>query len=459
MNNDRFDNIDDEVKQLVLDFERTVLRGESQFFDADELEMIMDYYLETNDIGVLSRAVDYAESLYPAHSGIKLRKAHLLISQERYEPALSLLLRLRDVEPENGDIAYSLGVCYGAMGESEKAVAQYKIAARDGWELGRIYANIAEELYRQGKPDESVAYFEQSLDADPDDMSVLYSLFDYAQAGGQVPEAARYLEHFVERHPYCKEAWHCLGCAYRDLQQWDQAFEAYEYALAIDSRFFSAYIDLSVCYEQAGRVGEAATALVQSLDCADSRSDVYVRLASLFGRNGNLDMCLVYARKAVDNDPDSALAHATLSVCLAELGELAEGRAEAELALRLEGANPDVLAAAAHVYECVGDIDTAEECYTQLLATDCAEHHHLSYALFLSNRAQWNDLMFYCQQMLEIYPDNVYFRTYLAAAFFNTGRYNRARRLLPDVDPTLMLELCPTITDNSIFMQQIFSKP
>ena len=67
--------------------------------------------------------------------------------------------------------------------------------------------------------------------------------------------------------------------------------------------------------------------------------------------------------------------------------------------------------------------------------------------------------MFYCQQMLEIYPDNVYFRTYLAAAFFNTGRYNRARRLLPDVDPTLMLELCPTITDNSIFMQQIFSKP
>ena len=49
MDNDRFTDFDDEVRQLVLDFERTVMKGESQFFDVDELEMIIDYYLEVQD--------------------------------------------------------------------------------------------------------------------------------------------------------------------------------------------------------------------------------------------------------------------------------------------------------------------------------------------------------------------------------------------------------------------------
>lgn len=49
MKNDRFTDFDDEVKQLVLDFERTVMRGETQFYDIDELEMIIDYYLEVDD--------------------------------------------------------------------------------------------------------------------------------------------------------------------------------------------------------------------------------------------------------------------------------------------------------------------------------------------------------------------------------------------------------------------------
>ena len=47
MKKDRFKNFDDEVRELVLDFENTVLRGESQFFDVDELEIIIDYYFET----------------------------------------------------------------------------------------------------------------------------------------------------------------------------------------------------------------------------------------------------------------------------------------------------------------------------------------------------------------------------------------------------------------------------
>ena len=63
MKNDRFTDFDDEVRQLVLDFERTVMNGETQFYDVDELEMIIDYYLEVNDKEPLISAIVYAEQL------------------------------------------------------------------------------------------------------------------------------------------------------------------------------------------------------------------------------------------------------------------------------------------------------------------------------------------------------------------------------------------------------------
>ena len=58
MKKDRFKDYDDEVRDLVLDFEQTVLNGESQFFDADELEIIIDYYFEVNDEKPLEKAVE-----------------------------------------------------------------------------------------------------------------------------------------------------------------------------------------------------------------------------------------------------------------------------------------------------------------------------------------------------------------------------------------------------------------
>ena len=60
INNGRFSDFDDEVRELVIDFEATVLRGQSQFFDVDELEIIIDYYLETNDLEPLEAAVNSA---------------------------------------------------------------------------------------------------------------------------------------------------------------------------------------------------------------------------------------------------------------------------------------------------------------------------------------------------------------------------------------------------------------
>ena len=75
MKKNRFGNFDSEVRDLVLLFERTILKGQQQFFDLDELEIIIDYYLEVGDLKPLDEAVRYADYLYPNSPQVAMRHA------------------------------------------------------------------------------------------------------------------------------------------------------------------------------------------------------------------------------------------------------------------------------------------------------------------------------------------------------------------------------------------------
>ena len=101
MKKDRFHNFDNEVRDLVLDFGNTVLKGKTQFFDVDEMEIIIDYYFEVNDPKPLERAVQYAEQLYPDSTSIRLRRAHLMISKEQYGEALQVISKMAERIPGN----------------------------------------------------------------------------------------------------------------------------------------------------------------------------------------------------------------------------------------------------------------------------------------------------------------------------------------------------------------------
>ena len=86
MNKDRFKGYDPDVRQLVLRFEQQ-RDGHNVFFDVDQLEIIIDYYLEVYDIEGLQSAVQYAESLFPLSDSIRMRRANLYSVQGRYKEA------------------------------------------------------------------------------------------------------------------------------------------------------------------------------------------------------------------------------------------------------------------------------------------------------------------------------------------------------------------------------------
>lgn len=446
MNYDRNNDFDEEERQLVIDFENTVLQGGSQFFDVDELEIIIDYYLEVNDIERLKRAVEFAEDLYPDSTSVQLRRAHLLIAEEQFEPALHIIKQLRRREPQNTDVAYSLGVAYGAVGESRKAIELFHEAAEDGWLLGRIYSNIAEEYYHLKEYDEAIRYYLLALDTDTYDNSTLYNYLDTCMQAQRLEDAVTHLQSFVGEHPYCCEAWHCLGTAWRELGLFEKAVDAYEYALAIDKTYFGVYVDLSVALEEMNRPGEAVSTLLRARDYVEDRSALYRGIAFIYVRADNNDMAVLYFRKAIEENPSDAESYAALALGYAVMDDLGTALPLVKKAMRIAPESPEVLCSAAIVYDMQGNYDAASDCFDRMLATgDCTEQQYERYISFLFQHGSFDTVIDFATESLDLYPHNSLYSTYLVAACFFTNRYNRASRAMPDVDPWLLRELCPPI--------------
>ena len=176
METDRFKNYQEDVKQLVLNFEAMQRRGDSRYFDVDQLETIIDFYLETSDEDMLEKSVRYGEKLFPTSNEIRLRRVHLLCFKEKFREAYNLLKQLEKVEPDDTDVLYALGVVYSALEQPRKAIQYYHKAAADGYELGTIYSNIADEYVKMDQREEARNYYRKALKIKPEDERSLYEL-------------------------------------------------------------------------------------------------------------------------------------------------------------------------------------------------------------------------------------------------------------------------------------------
>lgn len=316
---DRFKNFEQDVRELVLAFEKQK-GGFAHFFDVDDLMVIADYYLEVYDIDGLEAVVKYGEQLYPDSSEIRLRRSHLLSVQGLYPQSLAILKDLEKAEPENTDVHYALGALYGMTDHPEQAVSYYLKAATDGYQLDMIYGNIGDEYYRMGKSEEAIRYYKMSVERNPDEERSMHNLACTFDEQGLDAEAVEFFSKMVEEHPYSKSCWACLGRVYGWLRQFDKSVDAYEYAIAIDKTMVNAYIGLSEGYHMLGDIPHAVQALRDSLEFADDRPYILHSIGRLFLESGNYHTASTYLHDALKEDPAYSLAWNDLGRCCECLG-------------------------------------------------------------------------------------------------------------------------------------------
>lgn len=464
MNTDRFKDYQDNVKQLVLDFEAMQSRGDSRYYDVDQLETIIDFYLDTADGEMLEKSVRYGETLFPTSNEIRLRRVHLLCFKERYKEAHSLLKQLEQMEPDNTDVLYALGVVYSALEQPRKAIQYYHKAAADGYELGIIYSNIGDEYVTMNQIAEARNYYRRAIRENPDDEHSLYELANCYEDDNATDRWIQYFSHFVEEHPYSKVGWFCLGEAYLSVELYEKAVDAYLYAIAIDDSFYFAYMQLSSCYFLMENYQQAVNVLHDSVEHAEDKAYVYYRIAEIFKQCNNPVTANIYYRKALQEDPYYAEAWHAMSLCYSMTRSFSAAIDAAKKALKINMESPLYLTTLALIYADSGDLENADRIFEIALPYyNDFEQGWLAYADYLIMQQQYENAiealtrgLTDCELVLE-------FNKRLALCYFHCGQrnllFNAVRACIYDnpEGETALLEYCPELGNDLEVMNIIDS--
>ena len=115
----------DEVLELVNQFEKMIDEGSYFFFDIEDIEDIIDHYLQASDKVRARQALNFAAIQHPNATGVMLRQAYLLISENKPDQALSMLGSIESIEPNNIDIHMAKGIIYSQKDMSDEAAIEF----------------------------------------------------------------------------------------------------------------------------------------------------------------------------------------------------------------------------------------------------------------------------------------------------------------------------------------------
>mgnify|MGYP001809613968 CR=1 FL=1 len=170
------DNLDESVVPLIERFEEMLAKKAEYFFDVDEFEDIINFYLDGGDLKIAEIAINHAINQHPGSPVFMLKNAQLLASGDKTEKALAILRKVEDLEPENGEVYLTRGAIYSKLKQHEQAIAEFHKALLDSEELDEVYSTIAFEYEKLGDYDKAIENLGKALDHNPQSDGVINEL-------------------------------------------------------------------------------------------------------------------------------------------------------------------------------------------------------------------------------------------------------------------------------------------
>lgn len=296
-------NLNDDEHLSIKKFEKMLKTNQIGFFDSDEFEEIIEYYLEEGKMNIARKAIKLGMSQHPTSTNIKLLYAEILVFDDLFQEANALLDELYDLDPSNSEIYIQKANIFSKQDKHDTAIELLKIALTYTDDKADVYNLLGMEYLFTEDYSNAKVNFMECLQLDEEDHSSLYNAiycFDFLK---EHEEAIGFLNTFLDSNPYSEVAWHQLGKQHYELQQYTQALAAFDYAIISDDYFIGAYLEKGKVLEKLNRLPEAIESYEITLQLDDPTAFALFRLGKCHLKLGNESKAVSFFKKSIKEDP------------------------------------------------------------------------------------------------------------------------------------------------------------
>lgn len=195
--------------------------------------------------------------------------------------------------------------------------------------------NYAIVLYKLGRRDEALVYFERSVERSPRDLKPRYNYGNALMEMGSFREAFEQYEYLVtyvaKTDP---DAYALAGKAAARMGDYDTAMKRLNRALELDPDNEDACFYLGNIMQERGELLAAVEYFRKSLQANPGKVEAYTNCGATLYMLGRVDEAIDLLRRAVVINPNYTDAHNTLGLILYEQGELNEAAEQFVMVLR-----------------------------------------------------------------------------------------------------------------------------
>lgn len=353
--------------ELVQKFEKMIENNEEFYFETEEFDEIIIYYLEMGDISYAEMATNYALQIHPNSIELKNKKFEVLLELENYPQAKVLMEELRESSLESTDFLVCCAKYYSNLGNPRRAIEYCEKALELEEEENFLHNFIADEYVNLEDPFNALKHYKLALQFDPqDEYSLENVMYCYNQLN-RGEEAIEFLNGYLDQYSFSETAWYEYGQFYFNRKNYEEAIKGFDYLLAINAESVGVYANKAACYEAMDEWQKAISVYEEMLDLEYTKSFTYYKIGLCHKENKQPVLALNCFQKSLRDDPQFYLSMMEQSYIYEDMGSMKEALHFAKEAVSLNENNLDYQKRLAFLYIDSGKFEESLECLKKLV--------------------------------------------------------------------------------------------
>lgn len=358
--------------QLLLQKYEKLKNGiDTGFFDVEEFEQIIDYYLDEFQFDAASEAAEFGSRQHPASIELKYKFVHIHLEQGKAKDALRILDGFPSWEHSNTEFHYLRGTALcqsGKLKDAERAFDHaLSIAEEDIFEA-LLNISIAFENARHFEL--AVKYLEKAIELEPDSLSVLYDLGYFYERLDRFDISIEYYQKYLDIDPFSENVWYNLGVVYFKLEEAEKAIEAYEYSIAINPDYASAYFNKANAWASLGNYEQAINAFIDFVEIEPDNAQAFTYLGECYEQTEEYEKALEAFQKVIEIDNTDPEGWFGAGMIYYHQNEFKQAIAYVLKSLEFDSKNSDYWINLGYIYEEAGMMEEALRCYLHITKHD-----------------------------------------------------------------------------------------
>ncbi|MEW5946108.1 MAG: tetratricopeptide repeat protein [bacterium] len=266
--------------------------------------------MEERGLRLLNRALRLAS--YDQEVLFYAASATLLSAQSESDPlrraglmyaARDVLLRARELNPNDTLVLNKLGNVYLFTDDADGAIAQYEKAASLEPDPAGAFYNLGIAYYRKRAYNQAVGAFRKSLSFDPENGLAYYNVAKSLAAADMRSEAVEAFREAIGRDPENPEIFHSLGQAYDRWGDFDRAVSCYRRALALKPDHFDVRGNLAISLINRKNYPDAVEILSSLVEEQPDSAIAFYHLGKAYRGLGDAPRAASSFRRAAELEP------------------------------------------------------------------------------------------------------------------------------------------------------------